>query len=137
MPLKLTLKPGERIYTGRSYIYVESDSIEKLFVEGPMPVMREKDYLNPAAADTDVKRLYVTLQKAYLEDRFDLYKDEYFHSVGVVMSSKPESTPFLTRINEKLAETDLYRALKEARKLIQFDEGRLDDGSPSARFEGF
>jgi flagellar protein FlbT len=137
MPLKLTLKPRERLYTGRSFIYVESDNIEKLYVEGPLPIMREKDYLDPQAADTDAKKLYVALQRSYLEDDFDLYKDEYLRLSGAIMASAPGTIPFLSHINEELSRQNIYRALKAARKLIQFDEGMIVDGSNSAKFTGF
>ena len=137
MPLKLTLKAGEKIYTGKSHIYIDSGSIEKLYIEGPMPVMRERDYLPEELANTEARMIYLVLQRCYLEDRFDLYKDEYFRRSGELIAAKPDAMPFIASINRYLAGEDMYRAVKEARKLVQFDEGELLSETESAQFTGF
>ena len=137
MTLKIVLKPGERLFIGAGQIFVESDSISKIHIDGKLPVVREKDYLPEDKAKTPAREIYLTLQRAYLEDDFDKYRDAYFRLTGELIASKPLCAPFLAQINEKLGAQLLYPALKAAIKLVQFDEGHIAEGEMSSHWEGF
>ena len=57
MPLKVELKPGERIILGECVI-TNCDQRAWLMIEGQMPMLREKDILTSQTADTPAKRIY-------------------------------------------------------------------------------
>lgn len=137
MVLKIVLKPGERLYVGTGEISVESDALAKIKIDGGLPVVREKDYLPEKLANTPARQIYLALQRSYLEDNFEKYKDVYFRLVGEAMASKPESTSYLSTINVHLKDRSLYAALKAARLLVQFDEGKIVEGETSAQWGGF
>ena len=67
MSLKVELKPGERLIVGNCVI-TNSDQRTRLFIEGKSPILREKDILSPATADSPAKRIYLAVQLMYLDD---------------------------------------------------------------------
>ena len=44
MPLKIELKPGERLIVGNALITNDNERV-KLFIEGNVPILREKSVL--------------------------------------------------------------------------------------------
>jgi flagellar protein FlbT len=108
-----------------------------LLIEGELPVVRERDYLPAEKATSTARQLYLVLQRAYLQDDFDSYRDEYFRLVGMHLSAQPTASPYIMEVNSMLGEKRLYAALRASRKVVQFDEGLLTSGEESARWEGF
>ena len=51
MPLKIELKPGERLIVGNALITNDKERV-KLFIEGNVPILREKYVLTEKEADT-------------------------------------------------------------------------------------
>ena len=76
MPLKVELKPFERIIIGQSVV-TNSDTRAKFLIDGKAPILREKDILTAETANTPVKRLYLCIQMMYLEDDIPKYQDLY------------------------------------------------------------
>ena len=76
MPLKVELKAGERIIVGGSVIR-NGDSRARFFVEGDAPILREKDILTPATADTPAKKIYLAVQLMYLNGDLSTRSDAY------------------------------------------------------------
>ena len=64
MPLKVELKPGERILIGDCVI-TNADQRTRLIIEGEAPILRERDILNFKTADTPAKRIYLAVQLMY------------------------------------------------------------------------
>lgn len=137
MTLKITLKPREQIYIGSARVSVDSESQTRINIEGELPVVREKDYLAADKAITTARKLYLVLQRAYLNNDFASVTDEYFRLVGMMISAQPAAHTYITAINGKLGEQKLYAALREARTLVQFDEGHLSPGEEAPQWEGF
>ncbi|MBN8980363.1 MAG: flagellar biosynthesis repressor FlbT, partial [Rhizobiales bacterium] len=68
MALKVELKPNERIIIG-SCVITNTEQRAKLLIEGEkIPILREKDILTPATADTPAKLLYLAVQLMYISD---------------------------------------------------------------------
>ena len=57
MALKVELKPQERIIIGTAVI-TNGDSRIRFYIEGEAPILREKDILTPATADTPSTSLF-------------------------------------------------------------------------------
>ena len=58
MSLKVELKPGERLIIGTALVR-NGEQRARLFIEGDAPILREKDILTPATADTPAKKIYL------------------------------------------------------------------------------
>ncbi len=120
MALKVELKPGERFILGDSVI-TNDDQRTRLFIEGDAPILREKDILRLDDADTPCKKIYLMLQMMYLAQNPTEHHELYFHLVRDVLEAAPSTAPMLDVINNKILTGEMYKALKETRKLIEYE----------------
>jgi flagellar protein FlbT len=120
MSLKVELKPGERLIIGNCVI-TNSDQRTRLTIDGKLPILREKDILTPAKADTTAKLIYLAVQLMYLEGSFQASRTEYFSLVNAMAMSLPKCIPLLDEINNEILTNNLYKALKVSKKLVQFE----------------
>jgi flagellar protein FlbT len=120
MALKVELKPGERIILGDSII-TNDNQRTRLFIEGNAPILREKDILTPETADTPAKRIYLAVQLMYLQGDISKLRDEYFALVGDFVRAAPSSIGLIDTVNNAILTNALYKALKEAKGLIEFE----------------
>ncbi|MBO6755874.1 MAG: flagellar biosynthesis repressor FlbT [Roseibium sp.] len=123
MALKVELKPGERIIIGDSVI-TNDNQRTRLFIEGQAPILREKDILTPTTADTPAKRVYLAVQLMYLSKDVEKIQENYFTLVNDIVRAAPSTIPYVTRISNSIINGAFYKALKEAKKLIEY-EGTL------------
>jgi flagellar protein FlbT len=121
MTLKVELKPGERIIIGESLI-TNDDQRTRLYIEGNAPILREKDILTVESADTPAKRIYLAVQLMYLSQEIAKFQDDYFTLVQDIIQAAPSTIPFVTRISNHIIADQLYKALKEARALIEHEK---------------
>ncbi|MEJ8474840.1 flagellar biosynthesis repressor FlbT [Roseibium algae] len=132
MALKVELKPGERIIIGDSII-TNDNQRTRLFIEGKAPILREKDILTPTTANTPAKRVYLAVQLMYISSEVDKIQENYFTLVNDIVKAAPSTVPYVTRISNSIISGAFYKALKEARKLIEYERtliGHVQTGSP-------
>ena len=103
-----------------------SDQRTRLFIEGDAPILREKDILTPETADTPAKRIYLAVQLMYLDGDTSKLRDEYFTLVGDFVRAAPSSLPIIDAVNNAILTNALYKALKEAKGLIEFETRLID-----------
>ena len=85
MALKVELKPHERIIIGASVI-TNTDQRARLLIEGDrIPILREKDIMTPATADTPAKLVYLSVQLMYLSPDPVQHHPTYFNLVRDIM----------------------------------------------------
>lgn len=120
MALKVELKPGERIIIGESVI-TNDNQRTRLYIEGSAPILREKDILTPDTANTPAKQVYLAVQLMYLSQDINKIQDEYFTLVNEIVQAAPSTVGHLTRISNHILNNALYKALKEAKKLIAYE----------------
>ena len=125
MALKVELKPGERVIVGECTL-TNCDQRTRLLVDGAMPILREKDVLTARTADTPAKRVYLAVQLMYIARDPQPCHEIYFALVRDLVQGAPSTWPFVERINEQILDGNLYRALKEAAKLIAYERELLD-----------
>ncbi|MCB1413162.1 MAG: flagellar biosynthesis repressor FlbT [Xanthobacteraceae bacterium] len=127
MALKVELKPHERVIIG-SCVITNTDQRAKLLIEGErIPILREKDIMTSATADTPAKLIYLAVQLMYLSPDPMTHHPTYFNLIKDVLSAAPSSWPFIEAINNHILNGDLYHALKESRRLIAHENELLDD----------
>jgi flagellar biosynthesis repressor protein FlbT len=124
MGLKVELKPGERIIVGESVI-TNDDQRTRLVIEGDAPILREKDILTPATADTPCKQIYLAVQLMYLSREPVPDHVLYFQLVNEVVKAAPSVLPYLDRMNNHILTGSFYKALKEAQQLLRYEEELL------------
>ncbi|MFO1185571.1 MAG: flagellar biosynthesis repressor FlbT [Bauldia sp.] len=120
MALKVELKPGEKFILGDSVV-TNDDQRTRLFIEGSAPILREKDIMTPAEANSPARRIYLSVQLLYLSRDLKGIQDDYFTFVRDIISAAPSTLPFVTRISTLILNNQLYAALKEAKKLVEYE----------------
>jgi flagellar protein FlbT len=121
MSLKVELKPGERLIVGKCLI-TNADQRTRLFIDGKAPILREKDILSPATADSPAKRIYLAVQLMYLDENIETLRGEYFSLVTEMVRAAPSTVALIDNINNEILTGALYKALKAAKKLIQYEQ---------------
>jgi flagellar protein FlbT len=78
MPLKIQLKPKERIIINGAVIEGNPDGRTEIIILNNASVMRQKHIMQEDDANTPSKRLYFTLQMLYIDqDNHEQYKPLY------------------------------------------------------------
>jgi flagellar protein FlbT len=128
MALKVELKPGEKLLVGNCII-TNSDQRTRLFIEGRAPILREKDILTAASANTPAKRIYLAVQLMYIDDDVEKTRDAYFSLVNDFLAAVPSSAEIVNQINNEILTGQLYKALKAAHRLIEYEQDLLSNAS--------
>src|SRR5580698_9389610 len=132
MPLKVELKPHERIIIGACVI-TNTDQRARLLIDGDnIPILREKDILTPATADTPAKLVYLAVQLMYISPDPRANHGTYFNLVRDIVTAVPSAWPIIEEINNNILSGNMYQALKEARKLVAYEK-QLSDYSEAQR----
>lgn len=124
MALKVELKPGERIILGESVI-TNDDQRTRLYIEGDAPILREKDILTLKTANTPAKRIYLAIQLIYLSREPVSDFTDYFTLVQDLIRAAPSTIPYVDRLNNLILTNAFYKALKEAKRLVAYEEELL------------
>jgi flagellar protein FlbT len=124
MSLKVELKPGEKLIIGNCVV-TNSDQRTRLFIDGKAPILREKDILTPDTADSPAKRIYFAVQLMYIDEDVERLRKDYFKLINDLVTAAPSTTPLVDQINNEILTGDLYKALKAAKKLIQYEQELL------------
>jgi flagellar protein FlbT len=126
--LKIELKPGERVMLGDCVI-TNSDQRTRLLVEGTAPILRERDIMTESRADTPAKRIYLAVQLMYTAKNPTAYHELYFRLVREITAAAPSMWPLIESINNQILTGELYKALREVKKLIAYEQELLEHAS--------
>jgi flagellar biosynthesis repressor protein FlbT len=121
MPLRVELKPFERIVIGESVI-VNSGTRTCFLIDGNTPVLREKDTVTADTANTPAKRLYLCVQMMYLKNDAARFLEAYRSLLNALRATAPDAAELIETIDRHVAQGALYRALKAIRKLMKREE---------------
>jgi flagellar protein FlbT len=121
MALKVELKPGERIFIGECVI-TNDDQRTRLLIDGTAPVLREKDIMTAERADTPAKRIYLAVQLMYTSREPQIHHEVYFALIRDIVQAAPSTWPHIESINNHILRGELYKALKQSRKLIEYEQ---------------
>ena len=124
MSLKVELKPGEKLIIGNCVV-TNSDQRTRLFIDGKAPILREKDILTPDTADSPAKRIYFAVQLMYIDEDVERLRTDYFKLINDLVTAAPSTFQLVDEINNEILTGELYKALKAAKKLIQYEQELL------------
>jgi flagellar protein FlbT len=124
MSLKVELKPGEKLIIGNCVV-TNADQRTRLYIDGKAPILREKDILTPETADSPAKRIYFAVQLMYIDEDVERLRTSYFELINDIVKAAPSTIHIVDEINNEILTGQLYKALKAAKKLIQYEQELL------------
>ena len=127
MPLKLSLKPGEKFVLNGA-VLANGDKRASLIIQNKACVLREKDIMQAEEANTPTRRIYFSIMMMYLEadeaevyyGQFALRMTEFMQAVG-----SAEILATCVVISKEVMRGEHYRALIHCKKLFAYEEERL------------
>ncbi|MFP4031692.1 MAG: flagellar biosynthesis repressor FlbT [Desulfococcaceae bacterium] len=126
MALKLRLKPGEKVIIGGAVI-ANGERAADLMVENQVPILREKDILTEAEADSPCRRIYLAVQLMYIdEENLARYHKNYWELVKEVLNAAPSTKGHIEAVSNEILAGRYFQALKKTKKLIQYEEELLN-----------
>ena len=133
MPLKLSLKPGEKFVLNGAVVQ-NGDRRTTLVLQNKASVLREKDIMQPEDAATPARRIYFPMMMMYLDDAgANRYYDEFVQRltefIGVIRN--PDVLADCVAISKHAMAREYYKALMLCRKLIDYEDERLGNVASS------
>ncbi len=124
MPLKLSLKPGEKFVLNGAVVQ-NGDRRGVLVLQNKASVLREKDIMQEAEVTTPAKRIYFPVMMMYLDESMapKLY-DEFARRLSEFMGAtrNPEALADCVAASRHVMAREYYKALMSARKLVDYEE---------------
>ncbi len=140
MPLKLSLKPGEKFVLNGAVVQ-NGDRRGVLILQNKASVLREKDILQPEDAKSPARRIYLPVMMMYIEPAeaskfYDEFVQRMSEFMGVIRN--PQVLAECVTVSRHCMQRDYYKALLGCRKLIEYEDlrmGNVPEGVPAGRDE--
>ena len=127
MPLKLSLKPGERFVLNGAVVQ-NGDRRGVLVLQNKASVLREKDIMQADEVTTPARRIYFPVMMMYLDEaNASKVYDEFATRLGEFMSAtrNPDILAECVAASRHVMAREYYKALMAARKLVDYEEQRM------------
>lgn len=127
MPLKLSLKPGEKFVLNGAVVQ-NGDRRSVLLLQNKASVLRERDIMQEEEVTSPARHIYFPVMMMYLDEAGAArYHDEFVRRLSEFMGviSNPEIMAECVNISKHLLEREYYKALMLCRKLIEWEDERL------------
>jgi flagellar protein FlbT len=127
MPLKLSLKPGEKFVVNGAVV-TNGDRRASLIIQNKASILREKDVMKPEEVTTPTRRVYFPIMMMYLDpDGGGTYYDEFVLRMTEFMGAikNPDALAECVAISKDVMAGQFYKALLKCRRLFAFEEERL------------
>ena len=137
MPLKLSLKPGEKFVLNGAVLQ-NGERRGVLVLQNKASVLREKDIMQEDEANTPARRIYFPVMMMYLDEAgAERYYDEFVRRLTEFMNviSNPVILTECVEISRSCMAHEYYKALMRCRKLMEYEDERLGHG-PSGVSKG-
>lgn len=121
MPLKLKLRPREKVIIGGA-VLTNGSAPAEFTLENKLPVLRQKDIMTEAEANTHCKRIYFLLQMMYIANRrTPEHYNAYLRLIKDLLSAAPSAIEIVYDLSESVLDGNFYQALKRAQNLIAYE----------------
>jgi flagellar protein FlbT len=127
MPLKLSLKPGEKFVLNGAVVQ-NGDRRSVLLLQNKASVLRERDIMQEDEVTSPARHVYFPVMMMYLDEAgASRYHDEFVLRLSEFMGviSNPAILAECVNISKHLLEREYYKALMLCRKLIEYEDERL------------
>jgi len=127
VPLKLSLKPGEKFVLNGAVVQ-NGDRRGVLVLQNKASVLREKDIMQLDEATTPARRIYFPVMMMYLDEagaerQYEEFATRLTEFMGVVRN--PDVLSDCIAISKHVMAREYYKALMLSRKLIEYEDQRL------------
>lgn len=131
MPLKLSLKPGEKFVLNGAVVQ-NGDRRGVLVLQNKASVLREKDIMQPEEVTSPARHVYFPVMLMYLDeaaapkayDDFVLRLSEFMSAIR-----NPDVLADCVTISKHVLAREYYKALMGARKLVEYEDQRLGNAA--------
>ena len=130
LPLAINLRPNERLIVN-GVVLQNCGAAAKLLIHNNASVLREKEIIAEADADTPARRIYFAIQCKYLFPGEAAYLPRIYRYIEEFESAAPTPVALTSEIRANLNQGSLYRALRSAKRLIAHEREILN-GFPHA-----
>ncbi|HEY4274301.1 MAG TPA: flagellar biosynthesis repressor FlbT [Rhizomicrobium sp.] len=128
MPLKLSLKPGEKFVLNGA-VLANGDKRTSLVIQNKACLLREKDIMQPQDAKTPARLVYLSIMMMYLDaenseetyTQFALRMNEFMSAIR-----NPDVLTACVDITRDVTQGTYYKALIACRKLFDYEQERLN-----------
>lgn len=130
MPLKLSLKPGERFVLNGAVVQ-NGDRRGVLVLQNKASVLREKDIMQVEEVTTPARRIYFPVMMMYLDEASaEKFYDEFAARLTEFMGAvkNPEVLAHCVAASRHVMAREYYKALLAARKIMDYEAERLGYG---------
>jgi flagellar biosynthesis repressor protein FlbT len=127
VPLKLSLKPGERFVLNGAVVQ-NGDRRATLILQNKASVLREKDIMQPGQVTTPARRIYFPVMMMYLDEGgLEGHYDEFVRRMSEFMGviGNPDVLADCVTISKHVLAKEFYKALMLSRRLIEYENERL------------
>jgi len=128
MPLKLSLKPGEKFVLNGAVI-ANGDKRTSLIIQNKACVLREKDIMQAEEASTPARRIYFPIMMMYLDtDEAEVYYSQFALRMTEFMDAirDRKALAVCVEISRDVMSGAYYKALVKCRTLFDFEQERLN-----------
>ena len=133
MPLKLSLKPGEKFVLNGAVVQ-NGDRRSSLLLQNKASVLREKDIMQVDEAATPARRIYLPVMMMYLDaaNGANDFHDEFIERLSEFMGAvrNPDILTDCVNISRHVMRKEYYKALMLCRRLIEYEDERLGNVAP-------
>ena len=127
MPLKLSLKPGEKFVLNGAVVQ-NGDRRGVLVLQNKASVLREKDIMQADEANSPARRVYFAVMMMYLDEPSAArYYEEFAHRMSEFMSviSNTDVLTECVSISKYVMGREYYKALMSSRRLVEYEDERI------------
>lgn len=127
MPLKLSLKPGEKFVLNGAVVQ-NGDRRAVVILQNKASVLREKDIMQVEEVSTPARRIYFPVMMMYLDEGgAGQYYNEFVLRMGEFMGviQNPDILTTCVNVSRHCMGREYYKALMLCRKLIEYEDERL------------
>ena len=138
MPLKLSLKPGEKFVLNGAVVQ-NGDRRGSLILQNKASVLREKDIMQAEEANSPARRIYFPIMMMYLDEAgISRYQEDFVQRLTEFMTAvrNPEILSECVNISRHAMMREYYKALMLCRKLIEYEDERLGNVAPRLSASG-
>ena len=131
MPLKLSLKPGEKFVLNGAVVQ-NGDRRGTLILQNKASVLREKDIMQEEEVTSPSRRIYFPVMMMYLDEAGAMrHYDEFVRRLSEFMGAvrNPAILAECVTISRHAMAKEYYKALMLCRKLIEYEDERLGHGA--------
>ena len=131
MPLKLSLKPGEKFVLNGAVVQ-NGDRRGVLVLQNKASVLREKDIMQPEEVTSPARHVYFPVMLMYLDEAAaPKAYDDFVLRLSEFMSviRNPDVLAECVSVSKHVLAREYYKALMGARKLVDYEDQRLGNAA--------